>query len=56
LIYGIPNFKLDKSIVGRRVKRLEEGGIEFVLNCDVVTVADWVTMSARNLPKGKKLS
>ena len=37
LIYGIPNFKLDKSIVERRVKRLEDGGIEFVLNCDVGT-------------------
>jgi len=37
LVYGIPNFKLDKSIVARRVKRLEEGGIEFVLNCDVGT-------------------
>lgn len=35
LVYGIPNFKLDKSIVARRIKRLEEGGIEFVLNCDV---------------------
>jgi len=37
LIYGIPNFKLDKSIVARRTKRLEDGGIEFVLNCDVGT-------------------
>jgi glutamate synthase (NADPH/NADH) small chain len=35
LIYGIPNFKLEKEIVERRTKRLEEGGIEFVLNCDV---------------------
>ncbi len=35
LIYGIPNFKLDKEIVQRRTKRLEEGGIKFVLNCDV---------------------
>ena len=35
LVYGIPNFKLDKSIVARRIKRLEEGGIKFVLNCDV---------------------
>jgi len=35
LIYGIPNFKLEKSIVERRTKRLEEGGINFVLNCDV---------------------
>ncbi len=35
LIYGIPNFKLEKEIVERRTKRLEEGGITFVLNCDV---------------------
>ncbi|RKQ71666.1 glutamate synthase (NADPH) small subunit [Litorimonas taeanensis] len=35
LIYGIPNFKLEKSIVQRRTKRLEDSGIEFVLNCDV---------------------
>ncbi|MEM7728533.1 MAG: NAD(P)-dependent oxidoreductase [Pseudomonadota bacterium] len=37
LIYGIPNFKLEKEIVERRTKRLEEGGIHFVLNCDVGT-------------------
>jgi len=35
LIYGIPNFKLDKEIVERRTQRLIDGGIEFVLNCDV---------------------
>ena len=35
LIYGIPNFKLDKKIVQRRTKRLEDSGINFVLNCDV---------------------
>lgn len=35
LIYGIPNFKLEKEIVQRRTKRLEEGGVTFVLNCDV---------------------
>ncbi|MGB3455439.1 MAG: NAD(P)-dependent oxidoreductase [Litorimonas sp.] len=37
LIYGIPNFKLEKEIVERRTRRLEEGGIRFVLNCDVGT-------------------
>jgi len=37
LIYGIPNFKLDKSIVERRTQRLIDGGIEFVLNTDVGT-------------------
>ena len=35
LIYGIPNFKLEKDIVQRRTQRLIDGGVEFVLNCDV---------------------
>ncbi|MCD6433803.1 MAG: glutamate synthase subunit beta [Sulfurimonas sp.] len=35
LTYGIPNFKLDKKIVERRVKLLEDGGLELVLNCKV---------------------
>lgn len=35
LIYGIPNFKLEKEIVERRTQRLIDGGIEFVLGCDV---------------------
>jgi glutamate synthase (NADPH/NADH) small chain len=35
LIYGIPNFKLDKAIVARRVERLAEGGVRFVLNCEI---------------------
>ncbi|MGB0906803.1 MAG: NAD(P)-dependent oxidoreductase [Maricaulaceae bacterium] len=37
LIYGIPNFKLDKKIVERRTKRLEDGGIKFELNTDIGT-------------------
>ncbi len=32
LTYGIPGFKLEKDIVMRRVKRLEEAGIHFHLN------------------------
>ena len=35
LTYGIPNFKLDKKIVERRVKYLLEAGMELVLNCEV---------------------
>ena len=35
LMYGIPNMKLDKSIVDRRVKILMEEGISFVTNSDV---------------------
>ncbi len=32
LIYGIPNFKLEKNIVERRTELLKEGGIKFELN------------------------
>jgi len=35
LTYGIPNFKLDKKIVERRVKLLEGAGLKLVLNCEV---------------------
>jgi glutamate synthase (NADPH/NADH) small chain len=35
LIYGIPGFKLEKPIVLRRRKLLEEGGVQFHLNCAV---------------------
>ena len=35
LIYGIPNFKLEKEIVTRRTKLLEDGGIEFKLDFNV---------------------
>ena len=35
LTYGIPNFKLDKKIVERRVQLLLEAGLELVLNCNV---------------------
>ena len=35
LTYGIPGFKLEKEIVLRRNKQLQEGGVEFVLNCAV---------------------
>ena len=35
LVYGIPGFKLEKEIVTRRNDQLEQGGVEFVLNCNV---------------------
>ena len=35
LIYGIPNFKLEKHVVERRTKLLKDGGIEFVQNFEV---------------------
>jgi hypothetical protein len=35
LMYGIPNMKLDKQVVNRRVDLLRESGIEFVTGADV---------------------
>ena len=35
LMYGIPNMKLDKSIVERRIKFMEAEGVRFVYNVDV---------------------
>jgi glutamate synthase (NADPH/NADH) small chain len=35
LIYGIPNFKLEKSAVERRAELLRDSGVEFHLNCEV---------------------
>ena len=35
LIYGIPNFKLEKYVVQRRTKLLEESGIKFIQNFEV---------------------
>lgn len=35
LMYGIPNMKLDKAIVERRVQLLRDEGVEFQVNADV---------------------
>ena len=35
LIYGIPNFKLEKEVVERRIQLLKDGGINFKLNFEV---------------------
>ncbi len=35
LRYGIPNMKLDKSLIDRRVSLMEEAGIRFAVNTDV---------------------
>ncbi|MGZ9809513.1 NAD(P)-dependent oxidoreductase [Pseudoroseicyclus sp. H15] len=35
MTYGIPGFKLEKEIVMRRIRLLEESGVEFVTNCAV---------------------
>ena len=35
LRYGIPNFKLNKAVIDRRIKLLEQEGIEFKYNQDI---------------------
>lgn len=35
LMYGIPNMKLEKDVVQRRIDLLEEGGVTFVLNTEI---------------------
>ena len=35
LRYGIPNMKLEKELIDRRVRLMEEAGIRFVVNTDV---------------------
>lgn len=35
LRYGIPNMKLDKKVIDRRIKLMEEEGITFITNTDI---------------------
>ncbi|WP_019960812.1 NAD(P)-dependent oxidoreductase [Woodsholea maritima] len=48
LIYGIPNFKLDKHVVTRRVERLKQGGVEFRLNFEVGKDANLAGLRAKH--------
>jgi NAD(P)H-dependent glutamate synthase small subunit len=48
LMYGIPNMKLDKGVVNRRVDLLRAGGIEFVVNADVGKNVDPAQLRAEN--------
>ncbi|MCF0217133.1 MAG: glutamate synthase subunit beta [Fibrobacteraceae bacterium] len=35
LRYGIPNWKLEKEVIDRRISLLESAGIKFVCNCEI---------------------
>jgi glutamate synthase (NADPH) small chain len=48
LMYGIPNMKLDKGVVNRRVDLLRASGIEFVVNADVGKNVDPKKLRAEN--------
>ena len=53
LRYGIPNMKLDKSVIDRRVKLMEEAGITFIVNANVCCTdkKQKGTVSAKDLLK-----
>ncbi|MDO4961096.1 MAG: glutamate synthase subunit beta [Eubacteriales bacterium] len=52
LMYGIPNMKLDKSVVDRRVKLMEEEGVRFVTNCRICeTDSDATTPDEISVPR-----
>ncbi|MDR0397525.1 MAG: glutamate synthase subunit beta [Oscillospiraceae bacterium] len=38
LTYGIPNMKLEKGIISRRVSWMEDSGVRFVLNAEVTDI------------------
>lgn len=40
LMYGIPNMKLEKEVILRRISHMEKEGIKFVLNTDIKTKED----------------
>ncbi len=48
LIYGIPNFKLEKSVVNRRTDQLVQQGIEFHLNCEIGRDVTFEELRARH--------
>ncbi len=48
LIYGIPNFKLEKPVVLRRHALLDESGVNFVMNCAVGRDVSLTTLRAEH--------
>ncbi len=48
LVYGIPNFKLEKDVVQRRAQRLIDGGVKFELNCNVGETIGFADLRAKH--------
>jgi glutamate synthase (NADPH) small chain len=48
MIYGIPNFKLEKPVVERRAALLQAGGVQFQLNFEVGRDASLADIRARH--------
>lgn len=48
MVYGIPNFKLDKSIVVRRQQQFEQSGVQFHLNTAIGTDITLAALRAKH--------
>ena len=48
MMYGIPGFKLEKEIVTRRWRLLEQGGIVFHLSCEIGRDVSFAELRARH--------
>ena len=48
LVYGIPNFKLDKQVVARREALLREAGVQFHLNTNIGTDVSFEALRTRH--------
>lgn len=48
LTYGIPSFKLEKDVVMRRNKLLEDSGVEFILNTDIGVDISFADLRAKH--------
>ena len=52
LRYGIPNFKLNKAVIDRRIALLEQEGIEFRYGTEITSAATTPAGSAATTPAG----
>ena len=48
LIYGIPGFKLEKDVVLRRIKHLQDSGVNFVYNTDIGKTTSFAALEAKH--------
>jgi glutamate synthase (NADPH/NADH) small chain len=48
LRYGIPDFKLEKHIIDRRIDIMRQEGVEFRTNCDIGRDLGWAELKVRH--------
>ncbi len=48
LVYGIPNFKLEKNVVARRADHLRDGGVRFHMNVNIGNETDLAELRRRH--------